>query len=70
MSGLTYMPKDMNWVCEPCGEALEKGRVELTYLGNSFHVELPVCPKCGAVYVFEDLATGRIAEVEHLLEDK
>ena len=70
MSSLKFEPKDMNWVCEPCGQALELGRVELTYLGNSFHVELPVCAKCGAVYIYEELAMGRIFEVEQLLEDK
>ncbi|NLW80120.1 MAG: DNA-binding protein, partial [Desulfovibrionales bacterium] len=46
------------------------GKVELTYLGNAFHVELPVCPRCGAVYIYEELALGRIREVEQLLEDK
>jgi hypothetical protein len=33
-------------------------------------VELPVCPKCGFVYLYEDLAMGRVLEVEQLLEDK
>jgi predicted RNA-binding Zn-ribbon protein involved in translation (DUF1610 family) len=67
---LVFMPEDMDWVCEPCGERLAPGKVELHYLGNAFHVELPVCPKCGAVYIYEELAMGRILEVEQLLEDK
>ncbi len=67
---LTFLPQDMNWICEPCGAALEPGKVELDYLGNTFQVELPVCPKCGAVYVYEALARGRVLEVEQLLEDK
>jgi len=67
---LTFLPEDMNWICEPCGAPLEQGKVELDYLGNTFHVELPVCPKCGAVFVYEELALGRILEVEQLLEDK
>lgn len=67
---LTFLPEDMSWICEPCGTPLEPGKVELTYLGNAFHVELPVCPVCGAVYVYEELALGRILEVEQLLEDK
>ncbi|WP_028576088.1 DVU_1557 family redox protein [Desulfomicrobium escambiense] len=67
---LVFMPEDMDWVCEPCGERLQSGKVELDYLGNAFHVELPVCPKCGAVYIYEELALGRIHEVEQLLEDK
>ncbi len=67
---LSFMPEDMDWVCEPCGEKLAPGKVELMYLGNAFHVELPVCPKCGAVYLFEALARDRVLEVEQLLEDK
>ncbi|KAF5047473.1 hypothetical protein DSECCO2_460090 [anaerobic digester metagenome] len=67
---LVFIPEDMDWVCEPCGERLQPGKVELTYLGNAFHVEMPVCPKCGAVYIYEELALGRIHEVEQLLEDK
>ncbi|NLW80498.1 MAG: DNA-binding protein, partial [Desulfovibrionales bacterium] len=53
---MIFMPQDMDWVCEPCGERMESGKVELTYLGNAFHVELPVCPRCGAVYIYEELA--------------
>lgn len=67
---LSFLPEDMNWVCEPCGEKLAPGKVELMYLGNAFHVELPVCPKCGAVFVYEALARGCVLEVEQLLEDK
>ncbi len=67
---LSFLPEDMNWICQPCGAALEPGLVELTYLGNVFKVELPVCPRCSAVLVFEELALGRMLEVEQLLEDK
>lgn len=67
---LKFLPEDMNWICEPCGVRLECGKVELDYMGNAFHVELPVCPKCGAVFIYEELALGRILEVEQLLEDK
>lgn len=67
---LSFLPADMNWSCRPCGEQLRPGMVELTYLGNVFRVELPVCPKCGAALISEDLAVGRMLEVEKLLEDK
>jgi Zn-finger nucleic acid-binding protein len=43
---------------------------ELIYLENKFKVNLPICPICGAVYIDEGLVTGRIAEVETLLESK
>jgi NAD-dependent SIR2 family protein deacetylase len=67
---LSFLPKDMNWRCEPCGEKLQPGMVELHYQTNVFRVELPVCPNCSAVLISEDLAMGRMLEVEQLLEDK
>jgi hypothetical protein len=67
---LSFLPEDMDWICNPCGEKLQPGMVELHYLGNVFNVQLPVCPKCSAVLIFEELAVGRIVEVEQLLEDK
>jgi Zn-finger nucleic acid-binding protein len=44
--------------------------VELQYMENVFKVELPLCPKCGAVLISEELALGKMLEVEQLLEDK
>lgn len=67
---LSFIPEDMDWVCEPCGLALQPGMAELFYLGNVFRVELPMCPGCGAVLVGEELATGKMLQVEQLLEDK
>ncbi len=61
---------DMLWTCCRCSVAMEVGPVELTYLGNSFWIDLPRCPKCGLYLVPEELATGRMNEVELLLEDK
>ena len=67
---LSFLPADMQWTCQPCGQPLVPGPVELEYLGNLFKVELPVCPQCGAVLISEELAVGRMLEVEQLLEDK
>jgi ribosomal protein S27AE len=39
-------------------------------MGNSFPVELPACPRCGTVFMPEELALGRILSVEKELEDK
>jgi hypothetical protein len=44
--------------------------VELTYLNSQFNVELPTCPKCGYVLIPEQLALGKMHQVEQLLEDK
>lgn len=57
-------------ICLSCGVALEPGKIEASYLGQSFPVDLPRCPKCGFVYVSEDLAAGKMLKVEQALEDK
>jgi hypothetical protein len=67
---LSFLPTDMDWICRLCGEKLQPGMVELQYLGNVFKVELPICPKCSKPLISEDLALGRMLEVEKLLEDK
>ena len=57
-------------ICCKCGVSLEKRPVTFSYLGSVFNRELPVCPVCGQIYVSKELAQGKIAEVEFLLEDK
>jgi len=56
--------------CMKCKVPLVKGKAKFTYLDNGFPVELPVCPKCGFVYVPEELALGKVLSVEKALEDK
>lgn len=56
--------------CLKCGVALQPGKVAVMYLDSKFPVELLKCPKCHMVYVPEDLAIGKMLEVEKALEDK
>ncbi|MEW6265544.1 MAG: DVU_1557 family redox protein [Thermodesulfobacteriota bacterium] len=62
--------EDLNWKCQKCDLPLEAGPVTVEYLGNQFTTDLPRCPGCGLVYISEDLAQGKMAEVEQILEDK
>lgn len=57
-------------ICAACNLPLEMGKVEASYLGQRFPVELPRCPACGFVYVPEELALGKMLKVEQALEDK
>jgi predicted RNA-binding Zn-ribbon protein involved in translation (DUF1610 family) len=57
-------------VCVKCGIPLAPLSVTLSYMNSSFPVELPGCPRCGEVYIPEELATGRMLHVEKNLEDK
>jgi hypothetical protein len=59
------------WVCARCdGQALKPGSAKLAYMGGTYVVELLKCPRCGLVFIPEDLALGKMAEVEQILEDK
>jgi len=56
--------------CAKCKQDLVPGKVMVSYMGNSFPVELLKCPECGIAYVPEELATGKMLRVEQALEDK
>ena len=58
------------WKCARCGVPLEEKKIIFTYMGRSFGHEVPACPKCGKVFISRELAQGRMAEVEALMEDK
>lgn len=58
------------WQCGKCGGPMKPGKVIVKYLSNDFPVELLKCGKCGLVLVTEELALGKMAEVEQVLEDK
>jgi len=61
---------ETEWLCTKCSLPLEMGKVDVGYLGSMFPVDLLRCPNCGQVFIPEDLAEGKMAEVEKLLEDK
>lgn len=58
------------WQCGRCGVALEMATVEVAYMASKYPVQLPRCPICGIVFIPEQLATGKMAQIEQLLEDK
>lgn len=57
-------------ICFQCDLPLEMGKVNVGYLGSTFPVDLLRCPKCGQTFIPEELALGKMAEVEKILEDK
>jgi hypothetical protein len=58
------------WLCANCNQPLQPRQVTVGYLNNAYPVDLLCCPQCGLVMVPEDLALGKMAEVEKALEDK
>ncbi len=61
---------DMPWICDKCKEKLLLSKIEVTYLGRNFNVDLMKCPQCNNVFISEELAMGKMLEVEKGLEDK
>jgi len=70
MSEYVDMSKYDGWICAACGKPLVLAKVDVSYLGNSFPVSLLKCPVCGQVLIPEELALGKMVEVEKSLEDK
>ncbi len=70
MKGKEAAPAESEWLCSRCGLGLEIGKVDVGYMGSVFAVDLYRCPKCGQPFVSEDMAEGKMAEVEKLLEGK
>jgi len=62
--------QNLPWICDKCKKPVQLGKVKTYYLGGNFEVELMQCPECGKVYVSQELATGKMLEVEKGLEDK
>lgn len=55
--------------CLMCMEDMVSRRTEVTYLGQTYAVELKTCPVCGQVYVPEPVRR-KMREVEEILEEK
>jgi rubredoxin len=66
----TILGDESNWLCANCGVPLEISKVDVAYLGSGFPVDLARCPSCGLVFIPEELALGRMLDVEQQLEDK
>lgn len=61
---------EKKWVCRKCGVPLVIRKTLFTYMERNFSEDLPCCPKCGKVFISPELAKGRMAEVEEMLEEK
>lgn len=56
--------------CRRCDCDMEPAETYFEYLGHGLHTKIPRCPRCGEVYIPEELALGKIADIERNLEDK
>jgi len=58
------------WICNLCGIPVTIQTVRLQYRRTIFALDLPACPQCGMIIIDEELAVGKMAEAEQILEDK
>ena len=56
--------------CAKCNEELVSIKTKFRYLGHEVFEEVPRCPKCGQVYIDENLVNGKVRKLETTLEDK
>ena len=49
---------------------MEEIDANFSYLDRTFRHKVARCPQCGQVCLSEDLVTGRMSEVEALIEEK
>ena len=64
------MEEKQKLICDKCQVEMVELEVEFSYLNRSFRHKVPRCPECGQVYIPEELAKGRMREVEINLEEK
>jgi uncharacterized protein with PIN domain len=57
-------------ICTRCNVELETIKATAEYLGHRFSEEVVGCPKCGQVYLSEEMVLTKIADVELTLEQK
>jgi len=74
IEGFNLPPKQAaepsTWQCAACDLRLEAAAVKLTYLDETFAVDLPACPGCQRVLISEQNAVEKMALAEKMLEDK
>lgn len=57
-------------ICDRCNVEMELIEVQFRYLTRDFRYKVPRCPMCGQVSLPEELVTGKMADVEAMIEEK
>ena len=61
---------DKELICGKCNVQMIPDAVTLNYLKHQMKHVFLKCPVCGQIYIPEEIVTGKMKEVETLLEDK
>ena len=57
-------------LCDKCRLPLVQASIKFSYLGTELSDLQMKCPNCGMVFIPEELALGKMLQVEKALEDK
>lgn len=57
-------------MCDKCKVEMQPIEVQFRYLSRVFRYKVPRCPECGQVSLPEELVTGKMADVEAMIEEK
>lgn len=57
-------------ICARCNVRLEPKKTAFQYMNYEFYEELPCCPRCGQVYLDEQIVRGKMHQAEIEVEDK
>ena len=64
------MEEKQKLICDRCKVKMKEMDAQFSYLGKSFRHKVNRCPECGQICLSEELVTGRMSEVESMMEDK
>lgn len=56
--------------CNKCKCSLKEMDTQFAYLDKKFRHKVLRCPQCGQVFIPEELAKGKMAQLEKSLEEK
>jgi hypothetical protein len=59
-----------DWHCFKCKEKMAEREIKLSYLDIEGTTVGLVCPTCGVGYIAEEIAVGKMAKGEKMIEDK
>ncbi|HVI40474.1 MAG TPA: hypothetical protein VM577_07430 [Anaerovoracaceae bacterium] len=64
------MEEKKELICHKCQVPLIYAETKFNYLEHDFKANMLRCPKCGQIFIPEDIVKGRMAEVEMAFESK
>jgi len=64
------IPNEDGLYCFRCNETMVSDKVFMNYLTNTFPTQLLKCPKCGLIFIDEDMVMSKAHEVEKTIEEK